>query len=122
VLARRSASTQVSGAAPSSVILVGYLSLPDAAAITSVTGSSGVGSIALTYNGFGYSEGNVTNGTYTLWSYEYLYKASNLSDVETTFINSLEPSIPSLLNGQNAIRLDRMNVLRFGGDGGIVLP
>ncbi len=122
VLSRRSASTQVGGAAPSSVILVGYLPLPDAAAITSVTGGAGVGSIALNYNGFGYSAGNVANGAYTLWSYEYLYKAPNLSGGESTFISAFEPSIPSVLTGQNAIRLDSMNVLRFGGDGGIVLP
>jgi hypothetical protein len=122
VLSRRSASTRVSGGSPSSVILVGYLSLPDAAAVSSVTGGAGDGSVALKYNGFGYSASNVANGAYTLWSYEYLYRASNLSGAESIFINAFEPSVPSVLTGQNAIRLDSMNVLRFGGDGGILLP
>jgi hypothetical protein len=101
---------------------VGYLSLPDAAAVSSVTGGAGDGSVALKYNGFGYSASNVANGAYTLWSYEYLYRASNLSGAESIFINAFEPSVPSVLTGQNAIRLDSMNVLRFGGDGGILLP
>jgi len=123
VLARRSASVDIDGEGAQNVALVGYLPLFDAAAITDVTGGSGIGAVDLKYNGVAYSEGNIKNGAYTLWDYEQLYQALDISPAEASFVSSLVPRISEVMDPTaNGVRLSDMNVTRYGGAGGPVLP
>jgi hypothetical protein len=122
VLARRTAAVQIEEGSTQTVSLVGYLPLSDAAAITDVTGAPGVGANDLSYNGVVYSVANVVNGVYTLWSYERLYQAPNLTGAESTFLSAFTQAIPQVLNGQNAIALSSMNVNRPEDGGVVVVP
>ena len=123
VLARGTTALNIDGEGAQNVTLIGYLPLSDAAALTDVTGGAGVGAVDLKYNGVAYSEGNLRNGAYTLWSYEQLYQAPSLSSEETSFGSAIVTKISEALNPQtNGVRLSDMNVMRYGGDGGVVLP
>jgi len=123
VLARGTTAVNIDGEGAQNVTLIGYLPLSDAAALTDVTGGAGVGAVDLKYNGVAYSEGNLRNGAYTLWSYEQLYQAPSLSSEETSFGNAIVTKISEVLDPQtNGVRLSDMNVTRYGGDGGVVLP
>ncbi len=112
---------------PVDAVFVGYLTVSDAVAATGydpVTGAyPGNLAIPLTYNGVRYSVENVRNGAYTLWGYQQLYTASNLSAAETTFDTALRNAIPGTLTAATGIANDAdMKVVRGGGDGGPVSP
>jgi len=122
-LARTSAAVSVAGGPPQDIVIVSYLTLSDAAAITTITNGPGVGARALTYNGVAYSENNVKNGAYTLWGYQQFYGSVDITAAETTFFNAfvagIQPNLDPLATG---IRTTEMNVTRDGGDGGIITP
>jgi hypothetical protein len=122
-LARTSTNVTVAGTAGQDVVIVSYLTLSDAAAITDVTGGVGKGAKDLTYNGVPYTEANVKNGSYTLWGYQQFYGAADITTPEQTFFNALVAAIQPILNPlSNGIRETDMNVTRDGGDGGIITP
>jgi len=122
-LARTSDAVSVAGGPPQDIVIVSYLTLSDAAAITDVTGGPGVGARDLTYNGVLYSENNVKNGAYTLWGYQQFYGSVDITAAETTFFNSFVIAIqPNLSPLSTGIRTSEMNVTRDGGDGGIITP
>ena len=113
----------VGGIAGNDVVIVSYLTLSDAAAITTVTGGAGVGAKALTYNGVAYSEDKVKNGQYTLWGYQQFYGAADITTEETSFFNTFTAEIPNALNPLvTGIKIPDMNVTRNGGDGGPITP
>ncbi len=113
----------VGGIAGNDVVIVSYLTLSDAAAITTVTGGAGVGAKALTYNGVAYSEDKVKNGQYTLWGYQQFYGAADITVAETSFFNTFTAEIPNALNPLvTGIKIPDMNVTRNGGDGGPITP
>ncbi len=64
----------------------------------------------------------VTNGSYTAWSYEQMYRRNNLSDasLEGRVYDGIKSAIPTNL-GAAGIALSDMNVFR-SFDGGIVAP
>lgn len=122
-LARTSSNVTINGAGGNDVVLVSYLTLSDAAAITTVTGGPGVGARALTYNGVPYSEDNVKNGSYTLWGYQQFYGPIGILPSEQTFFDTFVAEIPNALNPlTTGIKIPEMNVTRNGGDGGPVTP
>jgi hypothetical protein len=111
------------GTAGQDVILVSYLTLSDAAAITDVTGGAGVGAVDLTYNGVAYSEANVKNGAYSLWGYQNFYGSVDITTQEQTFFDQFVAAIQPNLNPlSTGIKTSEMNVTRSGGDGGIITP
>ncbi len=133
VLARSSANVSVSSAAAAPITIISYLTLSDAAAISDVVGTPTAASVAaggpsayaidLTYNGVPYTENNVKNGAYTLWGYQQFYGSADITGGEQTFFNAFTTEIPDQLNPlSTGIKISEMNVTRFGGDGGIVLP
>jgi hypothetical protein len=115
LLTRNSAGMTVNGNALTA-LFCSYLTISDAEA---ATGSEGA--IAMTYNGVPYSVQNVTNGRYTLWGYQQLYRASGPTAAEDTFDAALRAGIPANM-GTAGIPIPAMLVTRFGGDGGVVLP
>jgi len=129
-LARTSSSVTVGtdaagagGTAGQDVVIVSYLTLSDAAALTTVTGGAGVGAKALTYNGVAYSEANVKKGAYTLWGYQQFYAAADATAAETSFFNTFTAEIPNALNPlATGIKIPEMSVTRNGGDGGPITP
>lgn len=129
-LARTSANVTVGtdgsgngGTAAQDVVLVSYLTLSDAAAITTVTGGAGVGAKALTYNGVPYTEANVKNGAYTLWGYQQFYGSVDITTAEQAFFNAFKVELQTNLSPlSTGIKTSEMNVTRSGGDGGIVTP
>ncbi len=122
-LARTSTNVTVNGTAGQDVVLVSYLTLSDAAAITTLTGGAGVGAKALTYNGVAYSEENVKNGSYTLWGYQQFYGPLGITAGEQTFLDTFTAEIPNALNPlSTGIKIPDMNVTRNGGDGGLITP
>lgn len=129
-LARTSANVTVGtdgtgagGTAGQDIVIVSYLTLSDAAAITTITGGAGVGAKALTYNGVAYSENNVKNGSYTLWGYQQFYGPIGITVDEQTFFDTFVAEIPNALNPlTTGIKITEMNVTRNGGDGGPVTP
>lgn len=111
------------GTSGQDIVMVSYLTLSDAAAITTVTGGAGVGAKALTYNGVAYSEDNVKNGQYTLWGYQQFYGPIGITGGEQTFFNNFTAEIPNALNPlTTGIKIPEMNVTRNGGDGGPITP
>ena len=111
------------GTAAQDVVIVSYLTLSDAAAITTITGGAGVGAKALTYNGVAYSESNVKNGAYSLWGYQQFYGSVDITSAEQTFFDAFVVAIQPNLNPiSTGIRTNEMNVTRSGGDGGIITP
>jgi hypothetical protein len=129
VLARSSASVSVSSAAAAPITIISYLTLSDAVAITDVVGIPTVATavatpaIDLTYNGVPYSEANVKNGAYTMWGYQQFYGSVDITGGEQTFFDAFTTEIPDQLSpNTTGIKISEMNVTRFGGDGGIVLP
>lgn len=122
-LARTSDNVTVGTTAGQDVVIVSYLTLSDAAAITTITGGAGVGAKALTYNGVAYSEDNVKNGQYTLWGYQQFYGPIGITAGEQTFFDGFVAAIPDTLNPlATGIKIPDMNVTRNGGDGGIITP
>jgi hypothetical protein len=105
------------------IVIVSYLTLSDAAAITTITGGAGVGAKALTYNGVAYSEAKVKNGEYTLWGYQQFYGAVDITVDETAFFNAFTAEVPNALSPLvTGIKIPDMNVTRNGGDGGPITP
>lgn len=105
------------------IVLVSYLTLSDASAITNITGGTGVGARALTYNGMSYSEDKVKNGQYSLWGYQWFYKSADFTAGEDAFFNAFTAAIPATLDPLvTGIPIPDMNVTRQGGDGGVILP
>lgn len=129
-LARTSANVTVGtdgsgngGTAGQNIVIVSYLTLSDAAAITTITGGAGVGAKALTYNGVAYSEDKVKNGEYSLWGYQQFYGPIGITGGEQTFFNNFTAEIPNALNPlTTGIKIPDMNVTRNGGDGGPITP
>lgn len=115
LLTRSTAGMTVNGNALTA-IFCSYLTISDAEAATTAEGA-----IAMTYNGVAYSVQNVTNGRYTLWGYQQLYRASGPTAAEDTFDAALRAGIPANM-GTAGIPIPDMLVTRFGGDGGVVLP
>lgn len=80
---------------------------------------------ALTYNGVAYSEDAVKQGAYTLWGYQWLYKAPFINPDDTPgevdFYDQFKATIPANL-GTAAIPIPAMTATRAGGDGGPVAP
>ncbi len=106
---------------------VSYLTISDAVAATGYdqatgTVSGGEGAKPMTYNGVRYSEANVYNGSYTLWSYQQLYRAADATPTEDTFFNNLKGEIDGVLTPVLGLKTSEMNVERNGGDGGPVSP
>lgn len=122
-LARTSANVTVDGNPGNDVVIVSYLTLSDAAAITTVTGGAGVGARALTYNGVPYTFENVTNGQYTLWGYQQFYGSVDITPEEQAFFDAFVAGIPAELDPlSTGIPSTDMNVTRNGGDGGPITP
>ena len=115
-------ATGAGGTAGQNVVIVSYLTLSDASAITTITGGAGVGAKALTYNGVAYSANNVKNGAYTLWGYQQFYQASDANAGEITFFNTFTAAIPNTLAATTGIKIPDMGVTRSGGDGGPITP
>ena len=111
------------GVAEQNIVMVSYLTLSDAAAITTITGGAGVGARALTYNGVPYSEANVKNGSYTLWGYQQFYASADITAAEQIFFDAFTAAIPPTLDPLlTGIPIPDMNVTRNGGDGGPISP
>lgn len=111
------------GVAGQNIVMVSYLTLSDAAAITTITGGAGVGARALTYNGVPYSEANVKNGSYTLWGYQQFYASADITGAEQVFFDAFTAAIPPTLDPLlTGIPIPDMNVTRNGGDGGPISP
>ncbi len=94
-----------------SFLVAGYLTISDA--LQAVTN----GAKALTYNGVSYSEDNVKNGSYSLWSYQWFFNVDGLTTDEETFRDTFVATIPANL-GTAGIPIPDMKVSRSGGDGG----
>lgn len=122
-LARTSTNVTVGGTPGQDIVIVSYLTLSDAAAITTLTGGAGVGARALTYNGMSYSEDNVKNGKYTLWGYQQFYASADITAAEQIFFDAFTAAIPATLDPLvTGIPIPDMNVTREGGDGGPITP
>jgi hypothetical protein len=122
-LARTSTNVTVGGTPGQDIVIVSYLTLSDAAAITTLTGGAGVGARALTYNGMSYSEDKVKNGQYTLWGYQQFYASANITPAEQIFFDAFTAAIPATLDPLlTGIPIPAMNVTREGGDGGPITP
>lgn len=113
----------VGGTAGQDIVIVSYLTLSDAAALTTITGGAGVGAKPLTYNGVAYSEDKVKNGEYTLWGYQQFYGPVGITTEEQSFFNAFTAEVPNALNPlTTGIKIPEMNVTRNGGDGGPITP
>jgi len=122
-LARTSTNVTVGAVPGNDVVIISYLTLSDAAAITTVTGGPGVGARALTYNGVPYSLENVANGQYTLWGYQQFYGSADINLAEQAFFDAFTAFIPAQLDPlSTGIPTTLMNVTRNGGDGGPITP
>lgn len=122
-LARTSTNVTVGGTPGQDIVIVSYLTLSDAAAITTLTGGAGVGARALTYNGMAYSEDKVKNGQYTLWGYQQFYASADITAAEQIFFDAFTAAIPATLDPLvTGIPIPDMNVTREGGDGGPITP
>jgi hypothetical protein len=125
-LVTRNNSGLTFGGDPVNAVFCSYLTISDALAATGYveangTVSGGEGAIPMTYNGVRYTEDNVRNGAYTLWGYQQLYRGTSPTVAEDTFDNALRNAVPANM-GTAGIPIPDMNVTRFGGDGGVVLP
>lgn len=122
-LARTTDAVSVDGGPAESIVLVSYLTLSDASVVTDVVGNPGVGARDLTYNGFAYTEDHVKNGQYSLWGYQQFYGSTDITNAEQDFFDAFVAAIPDTLDPiVTGIPISEMNVTRFGGDGGIILP
>lgn len=122
-LARTSTNVTVAGTPGQDIVIVSYLTLSDAAAITTITGGAGIGARALTYNGMAYSEDKVKNGQYTLWGYQQFYASADITAAEQIFFDAFTAAIPATLDPLlTGIPIPDMNVTRQGGDGGPIVP
>lgn len=129
VTIKNAAGTTISTVSGSTVQLVSYLGLTDAAS------GNAAGHVDLNYNGVGYSAANVQNGFYTFWGYEHLLYGT-LTSAEDTVRTSIENNISAALtflgNGtagtvnSPGLGLDSMTVgsttISRSTDGGFVSP
>ncbi len=115
-LLTRDARDLTFGGEPVKALFVSYLTISDALAALNE------GAQEMTYNGVAFSAENVKNGRYSLWGYQQFYLGANPTSEELTFDVAFRQSIPSTLNGIDAIAIPDMNVDRFGGDGGPIFP
>jgi hypothetical protein len=101
---------------------VSYLTISDAVAATGYDQATGLttlpseGAKPMTYNGVRYSEANVYNGSYTLWSFQQFYAG------EVQFQTDLQDAIDASLVPATGLRTSLLEVERTGGDGGPVTP
>lgn len=104
-------------------LLLTYLTRSDAILAAADPDGNGPlrGGKPLTYNGVAYSDDKVREGAYSLWGYQWFYQAPSITTTEATFRNAFVAAIPNNL-GTAAIPIPQMNVDRFGGDGGPILP
>jgi hypothetical protein len=122
----RDPSTMTFDGSPVDAVFCSYLTISDALDATGYVPDSntivgGEGAIPMTYNGVRYTVEFVKNGAYTLWGYQQLYLANGATQAEQAFDAALRAAIPTSM-GTAGIPIPDMNVTRFGGDGGIVLP
>ncbi len=105
------------------VLFLTYLTRSDAiiAAADPDGGGPLRGGKPLTYNGVAYSDDKVREGAYSLWGYQWFYQAPSITATEALFRDAFVAAIPNNL-GTAAIPIPDMNVDRFGGDGGPILP
>ena len=107
---------------------VSYLTISDAVAATGYDQATGLttlpseGAKPMTYNGVRYSEANVYNGSYTLWSFQQFYTAPSPTADETQFQTDLQAAIDLSLTPSTGLRSSLLQVQRSGGDGGPVAP
>jgi hypothetical protein len=107
---------------------VSYLTISDAVAATGYDQATGLttlsseGAKPMTYNGVRYSEANVYNGSYTLWSFQQFYTAVSPTGAETQFQTDLKAAIDTSLTPATGLRTSLLQVQRTGGDGGPVAP
>jgi hypothetical protein len=122
-LSRTATNVTVGGTPGQDVVIVSYLTLSDAAVITTLTGNPGFGARALTYNGMAYTEDNVKNGQYTLWGYQQFYGSADITANEQIFFDAFTAAIPNSLDPLlTGIPIPDMNVTRSAGDGGPITP
>lgn len=93
---------------------ISYLGVPDS--VIAVAD----GARALTYNGVAYSAENVTNGKYTLWGFQQLYRKTGLSTLEVEFDTALRGAVDANL-GTEFVSANTLTVGRLGGDGGAII-
>jgi hypothetical protein len=107
---------------------VSYLTISDAVTATGYDQASGLitlpseGAKPMTYNGVRYSEANVNNGSYTLWSFQQFYRAADSTVDEDTFATDLKTNIDNVLIPSIGLKTSGLAVERTGGDGGPVAP
>jgi hypothetical protein len=124
LLVRTSSPTFLGG----NYAFVSYLTISDAVAATGYDQATGLitlpseGAKPMTYNGVRYSEQNVNNGAYTLWSFQQLYRAADSTAAEDTFFQDLKNNIDPILTPAIGLPTSALNVERTGGDGGPVAP
>jgi hypothetical protein len=107
---------------------VSYLTISDAVAATGYDQATGLitlpseGAKPMTYNGVRYSEQNVNNGSYSLWSFQQFYRAAVSTPAEDQFASDLIAAIQPVLTADTGLPVTNLNVQRAGGDGGPIAP
>ncbi len=107
---------------------VSYLTVSDAVAATGYDQATGLitlpseGAKPMTYNGVRYSEQNVNNGSYSLWSFQQFYRAAISTPAEDQFATDLINAIQPVLTSATGLPVTGLNVERSGGDGGPLAP
>jgi hypothetical protein len=107
---------------------VSYLTVSDAVAATGYDQATGLttlsseGAKPMTYNGVRYSEQNVNNGSYSLWSFQQFYRAAISTPAEDQFATDLIAAIQPVLTSATGLPVTGLNVERSGGDGGPIAP
>jgi hypothetical protein len=107
---------------------VSYLTVSDAVAATGYDQATGLttlpseGAKPMTYNGVRYSEQNVNNGSYSLWSFQQFYRAAVSTPAEDQFALDLIDAIQPVLTSATGLPVTGLNVERSGGDGGPIAP
>ena len=93
-----------------------YLSIADAARLTSVRFNSSTGTFSggpiLTYNGVPFSYAAVCEGSYSLWNYEYLLSRRSLAGEQSTVIAGIGNQIATVDAAASGLLLDSMRVSR----------
>ena len=120
---------------PNKVYVIGYLAPTDAAtASTTGTSASDHGATPLAYNGVAYTQANVKNGEYSLWSYEHSVYLTTLggdqqqaaNDIaDTVFLTTADynSSLVPTTNTTAAGIIENSTVLfQRGAPGGIITP
>jgi hypothetical protein len=76
----------------------------------------------MTYNGVRYSEQNVNNVSYSLWSFQQFNRAAISTPAEDQFAEDLIDAIQPILTSATGLPVTGLNVERTGGDGGPLAP